>query len=231
MIQLQSLAFGPFPEVEPLNRRFTPGHAKLRVTVDTEIHPSLPDQRVLERLVETFPGLGRHECRAQESASLRPGTGTPILLVEDDSKANQAHLLEHLTLEILGAFDHARRLSGVTCAYVTPPERNDVFVECTEPETGGFAAMLAVDAMNTALADLPLAPVFPDIVRCTRILRQYVSGAWPVARLAGLAGLTVERTESALDYLTRARLVELEDYAMNFSGERHYRFVGACEAA
>ena len=75
-----------------------------------------------------------------------------VLLVEDDSQANQAHLLEHLTLEILGAFDHARRLSGVTCAYVTPPERNDVFVECTEPETGGFAAMLAVDAMNTALA-------------------------------------------------------------------------------
>src|ERR1041385_797937 len=164
VIQLHSLPFGPSPEVEPLNRRFTPGHAKLRLTVDTEIQPSLPDGRVLERLVEAFPGLGRHECRAQESARRHSGPGTHILLVDDDSRANQAHLLEHLTLEVLGSLDHARRLSGVTCAYVSPPERNDGSVECSEPETGGFAAMLAVDAMNTALTDRPLSPAFPDIV-------------------------------------------------------------------
>ena len=220
MIQLQSLAFGPFPEVEVDRDLVEQARRGDREAFAILVHQVSDALYAVAYRILRDTGLAED---ALQNALVIAWRRIPHL--------REPERFEHLTLEILGAFDHARRLSGVTCAYVTPPERNDVFVECTEPETGGFAAMLAVDAMNTALADLPLAPVFPDIVRCTRILRQYVSGAWPVARLAGLAGLTVERTERALDYLTRARLVELEAYAMNFSGERHYRFVGACEAA
>ena len=227
MIQIQSLAFGTFPEIEPLNSAFSPGHPKLRITVDTETHPRRPDDRVLEVLVAAFPGLVRHQCRAEEAAVGHRASGTRILLVESDSSANQAHLLEHLTLEILGALDRrARRLSGVTCAYTAPRQRNDVFVECDEAESGGFAALLAADVMNAALAGRPLEPLYPDAVRGARMLRWRDDRTWTARRLAGLLTIPLPRAEAALGVLSQAQLVEPEHFSMNFSGEPHYRSLG-----
>ena len=228
VIQVQSLSFGQFADIEPLNPAFASGSRKLRVTVDTEIVPRVPDPRLVERLVGAFPGLTRHQCRAQPGEARR-AAGTRILLLESDSSANQAHLLEHLMLEMLSALDHAPRLSGVTCAYGEPPERNDIFVECSEPESGGFAALLAVEAMNAALSAEPLGPLYPDVVHCTAILRSGPEGPWSARWLAARAGIPADRAATALEFLARVRLAEPEDYTMNFSGEPLYRFVGACE--
>jgi hypothetical protein len=228
VIQVHSLSFGQYADIEPLNPAFVSGSRKLRVTVDTETVPRLSDQGLARRLVEAFPGLARHQCRAQPEQA-RPATGTRILLLDSDSSANQAHLLEHLMLEMLSALDHAPRLSGVTCAYGAPPERNDIFVECAEPESGGFAALLAVEAMNAALSAEPLGPLYPDVVNCTAILRSSPEGSWSAPWLAERAGITAERAATALQFLARAQLAEPDDYSMNFSGEPLYRFVGACE--
>ncbi len=227
MIKVHSLAFGSFQQVEPLNRDFSPGHRKLKLTVDTETRPSVPDQHLLERLAEAFPGLTRHQCRAQEDRQARRAAGTRILLLDQDPSANQAHLLEHLMLEMLSALDHVPRLSGVTCAYASPPERNDVFVECAEPESGGFATLIAVEAFNAALAGEPLAPLYGDVVHCARVARASPLDGWTAARLSRQTGIRVERAAAALEVLRRASLVEPEDYALNLSGEPHYRFVGA----
>ena len=232
MIQIHSLAIGAFEEIEPFNSAFSPGHPKLRITVDTEIEPRLPDARVLEVLAAEFPGLARHQCRAEESAGGTRAGGTQILLIESDSSANQAHLLEHLTLDMLGTLDRrVRRLSGVTCAYAAPRQRNDVFVECYEAESGGFAARLAAEAMNAVLAGLPLTPLYPDAVRCARMLRWRDERAWTARRLAKLLTLPLERAGGALEVLSRAHLVEPESYSMNFSGEPCYRTLGAGLAA
>ena len=229
MIQVHSLAFGPFAEIEHLNPSFIAGHTKLRITVDTETHPSVPDPQVLERLTEAFPGLARHQCRVQETLPSAPVAGTKILLIQSDSSANQAHLLEHLALEMLSALGHSPRLSGVTCAYSSPPQRSDVFVECTEPESGGFAALLAVETMNAALSEKPLSPLYPDVVRCTRVLRSNPPALWSAARVAERAGIPRERALQALLLLTHNVLVVAEAFAMNLSGEPHYRFIGAGE--
>jgi len=227
VIQVCSLAFGPFAEIEPLNRGFSPGHAKMRITVDTETSPSVPDTQVLERLREGFPGLARHQCRAQETSLSKREAGTPILLMEGDSSANQAHILEHLILEILGALDRrSTKLSGVTCAYETPRERNDVFVECGDRETGGFAALLGIEAMNAVLTGESLTPLYPDVVQSVRALRWHDSSVWPASRLAQLTGIPRDRASHALELLAHIDLVEKQQYAMNLSGEPHYRFVG-----
>ena len=226
MIQVQGLAFGRFTAIEPLNRGFSPGHPKMRITVDTERAPSLPDGEVLKRLNEAFPGLARHECRAQQTRVARHEVNSKILLIEDDSSANQAHLLEHLTLEILGALDRrATRLSGVTCAYESPPQRNDVFVECGDPESGAFAALIASEAMNAALGGVALDPIFPDAVRSVRAMRWSAAALWPASRLARTAGISSQRATEALELLAHIDLVEPQQYALNLSGEPHYRFV------
>lgn len=224
VIQLQSLAFGAFAEVEPLNPLFVSGQPKLRITVDTEIEPSLPDEQLLQDLEAAFPGLAQHRCQMGREASGN-GDARGILLLRRDSSANQAHLLEHLILEFTAPIDPAPRRSGVTCAYTSPTNRNDVFVECGEPQTGRLTTLLAVDALNAALAGRALAPHFPDATRCAALILRSARrrGAWESASLARAAGIPSERAASALEVLSRAGIAEREEFTINFSGEPQYR--------
>lgn len=228
MIRICSMAFAPFPEIEPLNPAFRPGQAKMRVTVDTESAPRKSEAQVITELARAFPGLRKHQCRSAAALGGTPAGGTRILLLPEDASANQAHVYEHLTLEILGALNElATRLSGVTCAYTEPPERNDVFVECDEPDTGAFAAWLACEVMNGVLAGEGASPLYADVLRCARIMRENPEQSWTPPSLARKAHLRESRADAALAVLSRARLVQSVDYAMNFSGEPHYRCIAA----
>ena len=224
MIQLQALAFGPFAEVEPLNPRFIVGRPKLRVTVDTEVKPHVPERQLLDALQRAFPGIARHGCEMQRGTSPGGATPTGIVLLDGEPTANQAHLLEHLMLEYLSALDHASRLSGVTCAYESPPERNDVFVECGGAEVGSVAALLAIDTLNAALSDRPLGPLYPDaLLGASLLIHGASANRLTPAQLARRAGIPRERAAAALDLLGGAGVAETEKYAMNFSGEVPYR--------
>jgi len=230
VIRLQSIAYAPFPEAEALNPRFHAGHAKLRLIVDAEPAPDVPDQALLSRLVAAFPGLARHHCQVNDLGGPRHARARGVVLVEGETTANQAHLLEHLLLEMLGFLDHVPRLSGVTCAYTSPPERSDIFVECADRESGLLTVQIAVDTMNAALAGEPLSPLYPDMLQCARLLRRHVDHPWPAARLGRAARIPQARVEIALEALAHAAFIERESFAMNFSGEPHYRFVGAGDA-
>lgn len=228
MIHIQSMAFGTFAEIEPLNPAFRPSYPKMRVTVDTEREPSLPEAQVLAELAGAFPGLMRHQCRAGADHGGVAAAGTRILLVPDDASANQAHVFEHLTLELLATLDEqASRLSGVTCAYTTPAERNDVFVECEDHEAGSLAAWLASEIMNGVLSGVPAQPLYADVLRCARLMRADPARVWTPRRLASGGGMSVRRAGEALGVLSRARLVYAEEFTLNFSGEPHYRCVAA----
>lgn len=224
MIQLQSLAFGAFAEAEPLNPRFAPGHPKLRLTVDAESAPRVPDRRLLRLLVEAFPGLERHRCQVSAGlAGAAPDAGG-IVILSDDPSANQAHFLEHLLLEMLSLVDHRPRLSGVTCAYNLPPERSDIFVECDEPRLGGFLSLLALEALNVALAKAPIAPLYGDATRVAgEVLAEGGKRLWMVREMSRRTGLAEERSAEALRVLQNLGLVEEVEFAMNFSGEPSYR--------
>lgn len=229
VIQLQSLAFGSFAEAEPLNPRFSPGHLKLRVTVDSESVPRVSDRDLLEELARAFPGLAGHFCQMSAAATDGEDDAKGIVLLEGEASANQAHILEHLMLEMLSYVDRLTHLSGVTCAYASPPERNDIFVECVEADSGRFIGLLAVDAMNAALAGSVLAPLYPDAIRCAReMLHSGGSRDWGPGDVARRASLPADRAAAALGIFQRLGVVTPEAYTMNFSGEPRYRFVGGC---
>jgi hypothetical protein len=228
VIQIRSMAFAPFREIEPLNPAFRVGHSKMRVTVDTESTPRRSEAQVLEALAGAFPGLERHQCRGAAALGGAPAGGTRILLVPGDASANQAHVFEHLTLEILGALDDlATRLSGVTCAYTEPPERNDVFVECDDADTGAVAAWLAAEVMNGVLAGASASPLYSDVLRFARLMHDVPAQSWTPRSLARRTRTPEPRAQAALAVLSRAQLVHSVDYAMNFSGEPHYRCIAA----
>ncbi len=221
-IELVSLAFGPFTAAESFNPGFRPGHPKMCLTVDVTDGAEITDHALHDRLRMAFPGLAGHVCHAHGRS--RPPHG--IVLVDADPAANRAHLLEHLMLEMLSFLDGVRRLSGVTCAYESPPERSDIFVECERPESGSLVALVAVQAMNAALAGGPVAPVYPDMLLCARELRTRAAAPWLATGLARATGLPAGRAAAALEGLSRVRVVKQESYAMNLSGEPLYRFVG-----
>jgi len=228
VIHIQALAFGTFAEIEILNPAFRAAHDKMRVTVDTEREPALPAEHVLRELAGAFPGLARHQCSAVAEDGGVAAAGTRILLVPDDASANQAHVFEHLTLEVLATLDEqASRLSGVTCAYTSPPERNDVFVECEDHEAGALAAWLAAEIMNGVLSGVPAQPLYADVLRCARLMRAAQARVWTPRRLASGGGMSVRRAGEALGVLSRARLVHAEEFTLNFSGEPHYRCTAA----
>lgn len=228
VIHIRSMSFGTFAEIEPLNPAFHARQQKMRVTVDTERVPRLAETAVMSELVGAFPGLARHQCRAGADQGAMPAKGTRILLIPGDSAANQAHVYEHVTLELLGAIDEASsRLSGVTCAYSDPPERNDVFVECRDQDDAALAAWIAAEVMNGVLAGEPAKPLYPDVLHCARLMHDEPTRAWTPRRLAARLTLPVKRAAAALAVLSHAKLIQTEDFSMNFSGEPHYRCIAA----
>ena len=228
MIHIRSMSFGTFAEIEPLNPAFHARQPKMRVTVDTERVPRLAEAAVLSELVGAFPGLARHQCRASAGDGASPAGSTRILLIPGDSATNQAHVFEHVTLELLGAIDAAAsKLSGVTCAYTDPPERNDVFVECRDPDEAALAAWIAAEVMNGVLAGEPAKPLYPDVLHCARLMHDEPTRAWTPRRLAARLTLPVKRAAAALAVLSHAKLIQTEDFSMNFSGEPHYRCIAA----
>ena len=228
VIHIRSMSFGTFAEIEPLNPAFHARQQKMRVTVDTERVPRLAEAAVMSELVGAFPGLARHQCRAGADQGAMPAKGTRILLIPGDSAANQAHVYEHVTLELLGAIDEASsRLSGVTCAYSDPPERNDVFVECRDQDDAALAAWIAAEVMNGVLAGEPAKPLYPDVLHCARLMHDEPTRAWTPRRLAARLTLPVKRAAAALAVLSHAKLIQTEDFSMNFSGEPHYRCIAA----
>ena len=228
VIHIRSMSFGTFAEIEPLNPAFHARQQKMRVTVDTERVPRLAETAVMSELVGAFPGLARHQCRAGADQGAMPAKGTRILLIPGDSAANQAHVYEHVTLELLGAIDEASsRLSGVTCAYTDPPERNDVFVECRDQDDAALAAWIAAEVMNGVLAGEPAKPLYPDVLHCARLMHDEPTRAWTPRRLAARLTFPVKRAAAALAVLSHAKLIQTEDFSMNFSGEPHYRCIAA----
>src|SRR5262249_61414710 len=106
-----------------------------------------------------------------------------IMLKQNIWRGNKAPVFEHATLELLGAIDTASsRLSGVTCAYAAPPERNDVFIECRDPDDAALAAWLAAEVMNGVLAGEPASPLYPGVLNCARLMHDEPTLAWPPRR-------------------------------------------------
>ena len=60
-----------------------------------------------------------------------------------------------------------------------------------------------------------------------RLMHGSPARAWTPQRLARGADLPESRAAAALAVLSRAKLVQAVDFAMNFSGEPHYRCIAA----
>jgi hypothetical protein len=223
MLRLLGLKHDTFEVIEVLNPRFVPGAPKIRITVDTEAAPRVSEPDLAGRLLAGFPRLSRHECRVGSKRRLVPMPGTHIRLVENEHSANQAHLIEHIVIDLLSVLEPSVLRSGVTCAWVDPPERNDVFVECGNERMGVAAALLSLVAMESALDDRPLTPLFEDLTRVWKVISGAGGALMHPHELTRRCGLSRHRVEQALALLKEASLVAEEAFGLNVDAEPHYR--------
>lgn len=197
-------ALGAFPEISRLNPEFVPARLRLKLTLRIDACGVPATGALFAALEASFPTMARHRCcgsgslrsRVSEGAAPQEGAGS-----DPDPGVDVAHLVEHLVIDIQHFVGRMTICSGVTCAYRSPPDRYDIFVESPEEKVGLLAASVAVGVSEDLLAGRGVDPHYRCVVetaRCARDgagrpLRSLVA---PLERVWG--GVAVSQ---AIDYL------------------------------
>ena len=234
-VEIAGLWFGLFTEITALNRRFIPGHPRLKLTVDlnlTERKPGASPALFLASLERLLPSLGRHSCcghaRIDETFFGR-SDGSPSRFHEADTRhqpddaVDIAHLLEHLIIDFQHGIADMRACSGITCGHKTPITRYDLFIETPDERVGRVCVALACNLMNEMLLGGDPSPVYATILRLARHV--FLSDGAAFTTSQSTAALGGDRhAADALVSLLAAGFVKEIPMAINFSRVPLYGF-------
>ncbi len=196
-LEVLGAALGAFPEVSRLNPEFVPGRLRLKLTLRIEDR-GLPASRDLFEAIEaSFPTLARHRCCGR-GALAREAVGPEQ---DRDPGVNVAHLVEHLIIDVQHFIGRMSICSGITCAYRSPHDRYDIFVEAPEEKVAMLGASVAVGVSGDLLAGRPVDPHYRCIVETARAARDGAgkSVRWLAQPLESTWGS--EAVSQAIDYL------------------------------
>ncbi len=196
-LEVLGAALGAFPEVSRLNPEFVPGRMRLKLTLRIEDR-GLPSSRSLfEALEESFPTLTRHRCCGR--GALSGEVGGPDQ--DRDPGVNVAHLVEHLIIDVQHFIGRMSICSGITCAYRSPLDRYDIFVEAPEEKVAMLGASVAVGVSGDLLAGRPVDPHYRCIVETARAARDGAGKAVRSLALPLESAWGSEAVSQAIDYL------------------------------
>lgn len=150
-MRIVSVRHGCYPEILPLNRNFKSGDRFLKVVLEVQkkdIKRLRDFGETYKRLTRLFPSMRRHNCRHHSLHGEKVKTKRGIPIKEADTYANIAHLMEHVIIDLVANIGGLGSVSGVTCGYLKPISRHDIFVQCPRKELGVFAVNLAVEVME-----------------------------------------------------------------------------------
>jgi len=111
-----------------------------------------------------------------------------------------------------------RTCSGVTCAWTSPRDRYDIFVECLDETVGRTAAGIAVDLVEDLLAGRRPNPRYLCIIQAARLACDH--SGWPIEpRLGPLVSTWGHRlVDEAVADLRMSGFLREITAAFNFSG-------------
>lgn len=172
MMKIIEMKWGKFPQVDQLNPKFIPGSTRLKATL--EISPDGLEKRDLKdyirELTQLFPSLKRHRCENEHglTTSFQPKPG----LKQVDEATDIAHLIEHMVIDLQCSLGQMRSCSGITCAYWTPENRYDIFVECRDRKVGVFALRLAGEIAEEILIEGKFGPKYKKLLQLARFIQE-----------------------------------------------------------
>lgn len=158
-ITIHRIEFGRHSRARRLNPHFGRDSTLVKLSVEVAAGPE-PDRafrRAVGTLVRLCPSLARHRCFGPDGRSFLEGAS--------NAEDSLAHLLEHLVIDLGARLTSLEQLSGVTCAWRSPPNRYDIFVECEGRRAWEFVARLAVWAIARSAQDGGSVPSLYGAVR------------------------------------------------------------------
>lgn len=226
-VEITGLTFGTFAEVSALNRRFIPGHPRLKLTVDLDLSARVPGATpalFMPGLSRLLPSLERHTCcgHGRIEDTFISGTRVPTCLTEEPDDAIEiAHLLEHLIIDFQHGVADMRSCSGITCGYKTPITRYDLFVETPDERVGRFCVSLACELMNRLLLGEEPFPSCASVLNLAR--RVFLAAGASLTSPVNTLGDDTHAADALRRLLASGFLTEVA-MAINFSGVPLYGF-------
>ena len=225
------VAHGEFPRVSSLHPEFRPGMNRLKATIEipAEALRGRPEAGAIAgTLISFLPSLSSHRCCGSlpvERTFFTHGAREGCAARESDPGVDVAHLVEHVTIDLQHFVGRMRICSGVTCGWISPLDRYDIFVECPEEKVGRTCFGVAVDLVNDLLDGLRPDPRWHCLLGLARLARDHAGS--PVGpRLDPLRKAWGRRTVSgALEALRRRGFLDDSPASFNFSGERLLAFI------
>lgn len=173
-MHIRRIQYARVPKIRMLNHRFRPDASHLIVTLDVEGYapPATNDFPAMYRaLADLFPTLSRHSCCEEwENTPLFLQAHEGVSIKSVGEAADVAHLVEHVMVDLQCAISGMRLCSGITCGHRSPENRFDIFVECTDPRAGAFAAHLATFLVAMVLAKPRLSHRYRVLVTAARLV-------------------------------------------------------------
>ena len=111
--------------------------------------------------------------------------------------------MEHLIVDLQCTVGHMNSCSGITCGWKKPENRFDLFVECSDPRIGIFAACFAAHLMNNYLAGNPGEDDFSVMLRVAALIAKYPETKNEIAKLADALNESVENINNAIAQLAQ----------------------------
>jgi len=223
-VRVLEIAFGAFPGITALNPRFQAGLDRIKATIEIpagslEGRPRASAIAVL--LVGFLPSLSFHRCcggHPLEEGFFQDGIRGRCSAQEDDPGVDIAHLIEHVTIDVQHFIGRMRLCSGITCAWTSPRDRYDIFVESAEETTGRTSLGLAVDLVSELVVGRPPDPRWLRLMRVARLARDHAGSpvalrTVPLEKKWGRAAVS-----EAIDELRRRGFLREIPASVNFSG-------------
>lgn len=128
---------------------------------------------VYRKLLKLLPTLEKHKCGEDLLKGLENHKEIPSGEVE--GMTHIAHLTEHVIIDLQSNITKMNSCSGITCGYIKPEHRFDLFIECRDEGVGRFSAFFAVDLMKRLLFDKHLSKRQFQMIELVKYLHQNLS--------------------------------------------------------
>jgi hypothetical protein len=209
--------------VTRLNPSFRPGVPRLRLTLSIAAGGRrTPVAAFLESMSAFLPSLSLHRCCGnndlQESFFQREQRKGCAVGDADDG-VDLAHLLEHVLIDLLHHVGRLKRCSGVTCAWTSPKDRFDVFVESDEEKLGRACAGIGLDLVVDLMEGRALDSRYKCLLEVARLAHDHAG--WPIGPRVSPLVRTWGReiVEASIASLEERGFLSRSPSSFNFSGQ------------
>jgi hypothetical protein len=223
-VEIKEVAYGEFPEVSGLNRRFKPGGKKLKVVLDIFVPKGkkrIDFLSVYRKLLELLPTLERHKCG--ENLFKDSGKHGDVPPGEVEGLTHIAHLIEHVIIDLQSNITKMDSCSGITCGYKNPEHRFDLFIECRDEWVGRFSVFFAVDLMKRLISGKNFIRRHFRTIELVKYLRKNIPSSQkgqllrPASKIASDLGWSKKSVVSLLQGLQEFRFLDSQKPLSEFA--------------